>query len=275
MKKIAVIQMASGPHVAGNLNEAARLLEMAADQQVGLVVLPENFALMSMNQEDLLTAAETLGNGPIQSFLSDKARDLGLWIVGGTIPIKVDSSDKVRAVSILFDDKGRQVADYSKIHLFDAQIEESGEEYAESRIIEPGDRIVVVDTPFGRMGMAICYDLRFPEMFRTMLDENVQLIVAPSAFTAITGKAHWEVLVRARAIENLSYVLAAAQGGYHYNGRETYGDSMIVDPWGNVLNRHAKGAGVISADLDLEYVKAVRERFPVVEHRTLHCAKTS
>ncbi len=153
------------------------------------------------------------------------------------------------------------------------QIEETGEEYAESETIEPGNRTTVVDTPFGRLGIAICYDLRFPELFRSMLDESVQVIAVPSAFTAVTGKAHWEVLVRARAIENLSYVLAAGQGGYHYNGRETYGDSMIVDPWGNVLNRHAKGSGVVCADVEKDYVENIRSRFPAVEHRKLYCAE--
>ncbi|MBI5450944.1 MAG: carbon-nitrogen hydrolase family protein [Gammaproteobacteria bacterium] len=272
MNCVAVIQMASGPNVTPNLNEAGRLLDMAAGQGAKLAVLPENFAIMGMGQNDLVKAGEHLGRGPIQDFLARRAQELGLWIVGGTVPV-LASPGKVHAVAMLFNPSGKVVAHYNKIHLFDVQIEETGEEYTESQTVEPGNSVVVVDTPFGRLGLAVCYDLRFPELFRSMLDAGVQLIAVPSAFTAITGKAHWEILVRARAIENLSYVLAAGQGGYHYNGRETFGDSMIVDPWGNVLNRHAKGNGVVCANVDIQYVERVRAQFPVVEHRRLRCAE--
>jgi nitrilase len=269
--KLAAIQMASGPQVAANLNEAGRLIGKAAAAGARLVVLPENFALMAMQDADRLSVAERDGDGPIQEFLAAQARSHGVWLVGGTIPIQARDPQRVRAACLLFNERGVRVARYDKIHLFDVRLD-NGEEYNESKAIEPGDTPVVAETPFGRLGLAVCYDLRFPELFRRMLDQGAELYAVPSAFTVRTGRAHWEVLVRARAVENLSYVVAAAQGGYHLNGRETYGDSMIVNPWGEVLDRLGRGSGVVLADLDRRYFEHTRARFPTIQHRRLRCA---
>ncbi|MCC6303094.1 MAG: carbon-nitrogen hydrolase family protein [Gammaproteobacteria bacterium] len=265
--RVAAIQMASGPSVATNLMEAGRLLARAAAAGAELVVLPENFALMGMTERDKVQAREEDGRGPIQDFLSARAREYGIWIVGGTLPLAAPAADKVYAACLLYDAHGERVARYDKMHLFDVTLEQSGERYAESQTIAPGERVVVADTPFGRLGLAVCYDLRFPELFRRLSDLRAEIITLPSAFTALTGKAHWESLVRVRAIENQCYVIAAAQGGYHFNGRETYGDSMIVDPWGAVLERLPRGAGVICADIDLAYLARIRRSFPSLQHR--------
>jgi len=270
MSKIAAIQMASGPNLSANLIEAGRLISMAVDAGAKLVILPENFALMGMTEQDKVKVRETDGQGEIQDFLADTAAKHGIWLVGGTIPIAAEAETKVRGACLLFDDSGKRVARYDKIHLFDVNLPETGENYNESETIENGSSTVVVDTPFGRLGLAVCYDLRFPELFRKMADEGVQIIALPSAFTAITGKAHWEVLVRARAIENMCYVAASAQGGYHVSGRETYGDSMIVNPWGVVIDRLAHGSGYVIANVDLDYLQSVRRNFPVLEHRKMH-----
>lgn len=274
MKRIAAIQMASGPNVTANLNEAGRWISYAADAGADLIVLPENFALMPMQQTDLLKIKETQGTGPVQDFLMNMCQKHRLWIVSGTVPITTLDSAHVRAASLLINPEGEIVSRYDKIHLFDVSLAD-GERYAESDIIEAGKEIIVQDTPFGRMGFAVCYDLRFPEMFRKMVDQGVDLFVIPAAFTALTGKAHWESLVRARAIENLSYVIASAQGGYHANGRETHGDSMIVDPWGEIKDRLQRGSGFVIADLDQEKIKLTRKQFPAIEHRKLECYKKS
>lgn len=266
--KVAAVQMASGPQVAANLNEAARLIGRAAVAGAELVVLPENFALMPMQESDRLAAAEREGSGPIQDFLSTQARSHGLWLVGGTLPIRTADPRRVRAACLLFNDRGERVARYDKIHLFDVRLD-NGEEYNESAVIEPGTAPVMVDTPFGKLGLAVCYDLRFPELFRRLLDLGATIFAVPSAFTVPTGRAHWELLVRARAIENLAWVVAAAQGGYHLNGRETYGDSMIVNPWGEVLDRLSRGSGVVLGDLDKRYFEHTRARFPSIRHRKL------
>jgi nitrilase len=263
--------MASGPNVGANLLEAERLIGMAVDKGAGLVVLPENFAIMGKEESDKVTVREPDQGGPIQDFLSLQAKRQGIWLVGGTVPLAAHDANKIRAACLLYDDQGRRVARYDKIHLFDVVVVESDESYTESQTIESGDQAVVVDTPFGRLGLAVCYDLRFPELFRTMVDQGVDIIALPSAFTGITGKAHWEVLVRARAIENLCYVLAAGQGGYHVNGRETYGHSMIVDPWGQIMNELANGSGLVCADIDLQRLKNIRRTFPVLEHRNIVC----
>jgi len=270
--KIAGIQMASGPNVTANLIEAGRLINLAADAGAKLVVLPENFAIMGMKEQDKVKISETLGNGSIQNFLSEQARKFGIWLVGGTIPLKSPNPSKVWAACLLYDNDGALKAHYNKAHLFDVHIYQSGENYNESETIEPGDEIVVVDTPFGKLGLAICYDLRFPEMFRSMADLGVEIIALPSAFTAVTGKAHWEPLVRARAIENLSYVIAAGQGGYHVNGRESHGDSMIVDQWGQVMDRLSSGSGFVIANYDRDQLRKVRKTFPVLEHRKIVCS---
>ena len=270
--RIAAIQMASGPNVNANLLEAGRLIAQAAKQGAELVVLPENFAIMGLSEHDKVKVREQEGKGPIQTFLAQQAAKHKIWLVGGTVPLVAESDKKVLAACMLYNDQGKQVARYNKIHLFDVSLEESGERYTESDTIEAGAKeVVVVDTPFGRLGLAICYDLRFPEQFRTMLDKGMELLALPSAFTAITGKAHWEVLVRARAIENLSYVIAADQGGYHLNGRETHGDSMIVDPWGNVMDRLVRGSGVVIADIDRDKLASIRRNLPAISHRRLRC----
>jgi deaminated glutathione amidase len=266
--KVAAIQMASGPIVEGNLREAARLIARAADDGAKLVVLPENFALMALHDGDRLNAAEPDEGGPIQTFLSTQARVNRIWLVGGTIPMKARQPMKTRAACLLFNDRGEPVARYDKIHLFDVQLD-NGEKYQESASIEPGDDVVVVDTPIGRVGLAVCYDLRFPELFRALLDKGAEIFTLPSAFTAHTGRAHWEPLVRARAIENLAYVIAAAQGGYHVSGRETHGDAMIVSPWGDVLDRLGRGSGVVIADCDRAVLNAVRGNLPSIHHRRL------
>ena len=271
MSVVACIQMASSPNIGANLLEAERLIEEAVSQQARLVVLPENFALMGKTETDKVEAREADNNGPIQSFLAEQASRHGIWLVGGTIPMVASDANKVRATCLVFDDTGKQVARYDKIHLFDVELVDSDEQYTESETIEPGDKVVVIDSPFGRMGVAVCYDLRFPELFRQQLEDGMEILVLPSAFTAITGRAHWEVLVRARAIENLCYVIAPDQGGYHLSGRETYGHSMIVDPWGTVLNSLARGPGVVCADIELGRLNSARRNFPSIEHRRLKC----
>ena len=270
--RVAVVQMASGPKVSANLDETARLLADAAARGAKLAVLPENFALMGRSLKENLEIREQPESGPIQDFLAKQAQQNGMWLVGGTIPMQTESPDKVRAACILFDDNGAQVTRYDKIHLFDVMVNgDSQEHYAESETIDAGANLSVVDTPFGRLGLAVCYDLRFPELFRAMVVEGAEIIVLPSAFTAVTGRAHWETLIRARAVENLCYVLAADQGGFHVSGRETYGDSMVVDPWGTILDRLPKGPGVIVQDIELERVHQLRRSFPAIDHIRLTC----
>ena len=266
--KVAAIQMASGPKVEGNLSEARRLIAKAAEQGAKLVVLPEFFAIMGMNEQDKVKVCEQASQGPIQAFLGEMARKHKIWLVGGSIPLAASTPEKVRNSLLVFDETGAQVARYDKIHLFNLTL--GNESYNEAQTIEPGDKIVVVDSPFGRIGLAICYDLRFPELFRAM--KNVDIIVLPSAFTATTGKVHWEPLVRARAIENLSYVIAAAQGGYHVSGRETHGHSMIVDPWGRIVDELQRGSGVVIADVNPSYQASLRNSLPALSHRTITCS---
>lgn len=268
---VAAIQLASGSNVNANLLETERLVEQAAKNGARLVVLPENFAFMGARCADMLTIRETPGDGPLQTFLSRLASRLGIWIVGGTLPLEARDNAKVRAACLVYDDRGQQVAHYDKMHLFDVHLVEAEEEYAESDDIEPGDKVTVFDSPFGRLGLAICYDLRFPELFRALQEQGAQIIALPAAFTAVTGRAHWEVLVRARAIENLSYVIAAAQGGYHVNRRETFGHSMVVDPWGTPIAQQARGNGIASGTIDLDSLRATRRNFPCLEHRRLKC----
>lgn len=271
----AAIQMASGPQLSANLLEAEKLIAEAAKAGAQLVALPENFALMGMHENDKLKIRENEGQGPIQDFLSQTARKYQLWIVGGTIPLAGHSENKVRAACVVYDAEGRRVARYDKVHLFDVSVPESGEEYRESDSVEAGDTLCVVDTPFGRMGIAVCYDLRFPEFFRAMSRTQLDFIVIPSAFTAKTGAAHWEVLLRARAIENLCYIIAPNQGGFHKNGRQTYGHSMIVDPWGVVLDCYKTGAGFVSGNVDMARQEKTRTSFPVLQHRRFFCEESN
>jgi nitrilase len=263
--RVAAIQMASGPSVSANLEEAARLIEEAVSQQAKLVVLPEYFCIMGMKDTDKLAVQEQPGDGRIQNFLSDTAKRLGIWLVGGSVPLASSELNKVYNSCLVYADNGEQVARYDKIHLFGLQL--GHEQYAEEKTIKAGDKVVTVDSPFGRIGLSICYDLRFPELFRMM--NNVDIILAPAAFTAITGRAHWEVLVRARAVENMAYVIAPGQGGYHVSGRETNGDSMIVDPWGVVMERLPRGHGAVVATLDPEYQASLRTNLPALDHRIL------
>lgn len=269
MKRVAAVQMASGSNVQANLTEAGRHIRAAAEEGAKLVVLPENFALMGKTDSDLLKIKEKEGSGPIQKFLSETAAKHGVWLVGGTIPMESDDPSLVRSACLVFNDKGERVARYDKIHLFDVDIVDSNESYTESKTIQPGTDVHVVDTPVGKVGIAICYDVRFPELFRKLLDQGAEIFAIPSAFTAITGRAHWESLIRARAIENLCFVIAAGQGGYHVSGRETHGDSMIVDPWGSVLDRLQRGSGVVIADIDSDRLSQIRKHFPAIKHRRL------
>ncbi len=266
--RVAAIQMASGPNVPANLAEAERLIGLAAQQGAQLIALPEYFAIMGMKETDKLAVMEKDGKGPIQSFLSNQAKRHKIWLIGGSIPLACDSPDKVRNSCLVYDSHGKRVARYDKIHLFGLNL--GTEHYQEEKTIEAGNQVVVVDSPFGRIGLSICYDLRFPELYRAM--QGVDLIVIPSAFTATTGKAHFETLVRARAIENLAYVLAPAQGGYHLSGRETHGDSMIVDPWGVVLDHLPRGSGIVLATINPAYQHHLRASLPALAHRTLNCS---
>jgi len=268
MTEVAVIQMTSGPDVAANLFEAGRLIGLAAESGARLIVLPENFCLMPMEDSHRLNIMEEDGSGPIQGFLAEAARRNSVWLVGGTVPLKTDNPERCRSACLVHDDKGERVARYDKIHLFDVELSDS-DAYTESATIEAGSRTVVVDTPFGRLGLAICYDLRFPELFRELSEQGAQIFAIPSSFTALTGAVHWEVLVRARAIENQVYVLAAAQGGFHANGRETFGDSMIVDPWGRISNRLTRGPGVVMGGIDLDQLDDIRKNMPALKHRIL------
>jgi deaminated glutathione amidase len=266
---VAAIQMTSGPDVAANLEQARPLLEEAARRGAQLAVVPENFAFLGLRDADKREVAEADGSGPIQDFLSATARKLRMWIIGGTIPLRGDGDGRVAAASVVYDSDGGRVARYDKIHLFDVDIPGKTERYRESAHVAPGSKTVVVDTPVGRVGLSVCYDVRFPELFRRMSAAGAQILTIPSAFTTPTGRAHWETLLCARAIENLSYVIAPAQSGFHPNGRETYGDSMIVDYWGRVLQRLPRGRGCVIAQIDSQRQSEVRQNFPALEHRVL------
>ena len=263
---IAAIQMRVGPEVSVNLKEAARLINIAVTKGAKLVVLPEYFCIMGMKDADKVMLREEEGSGPIQDFLSKTAKSHGIWLVGGSVPLVSSRLDKVKNSCLVYDDSGKQVARYDKIHLFNLRF--GKEHYVEEETIEAGTKVVTLESPFGRIGLSICYDLRFPELYRSM--EKVDIILAPSAFTSFTGKAHWEILVRARAIENMAYMIAPAQIGRHINGHETYGDSMIVDPWGVILDHLPKGPGVVLANINPSYQKNLRNSFPALKHRTLH-----
>ncbi len=261
--------MNSGPDVAQNLSVAGQLLSEAAAAGAVLALLPENFAIMGAREADRLAVAETPGAGPIQDAMAELAQRLSLWIVAGTLPLKGRVPKRIAPASVVFDANGRQVARYDKIHLFDVDIPEKGESYRESATFEAGREPVVIATPAGMLGLSVCYDLRFPELYRQLAARGAQLLAVPAAFTVPTGLAHWEVLLRARAVENLCYVLAAAQWGRHANGRETYGDALIVDYWGRVLARQPSGTGVVLAEIDTAAQTGVREGFPALKHRVL------
>ena len=270
MTRVAAIQMNSGADVAANLAVAERLLGDAAADGCVLAVLPENFALMPVRGRDKAKYAERPGEGPIQNFLSDAARRHELWIVGGSIPLASPDPERVYGASVLFDDRGDNIGTYRKIHLFDVDLSTAEQSYRESHSMVPGAAAVAVETPLGKLGLTICYDLRFPELFRLLLDEGATLFSVPAAFTVPTGQAHWQTLLRARAIENLAYVIAAGQYGQHPDKRATFGHSLIIDPWGQVLAELPDGNGFAAADIDLAKQATLREEFPALQNRRLH-----
>lgn len=285
MITFAAIQMNSTSHVAENLQHTKKLIKRAVAQKAKLIVLPENFAyigntvtpvLQQVRDElaeapSLLMIAETYGVGPIQDFLKSVAKEYQIYLVGGTIPLTTPNDNKtlpqkIYSSSLLYDPDGNCIARYDKIHLFDVCVNEK-EQYLESKVFQSGKEIVVANTAIGNIGLSVCYDLRFPELYRQMLEKNVEIITVPSAFTYTTGKAHWEVLVRARAIENLCYVIAPNQVGIHSNDRQTYGHSMIVNHWGQALAQKNKGEGVVTAKFDKIELARRRQTFPVLTHR--------
>lgn len=269
--RVAAVQMNTGDDVTVNLTRARRHLRKAAADGARLVVLPENFAMMGRRDAERLAVAEPDGDGRLQAFLAEEAARAGIWIVGGTIPLVSEHPKRPYAACLVYDETGRRVGRYDKLHLFDVRVPDSEEAYQESRNTTPGSAPLIIDAPWGRLGVAVCYDLRFPELFRKLVDRGMEVAVLPAAFTALTGKAHWEALIRARAIENLSYLVAAAQGGYHISGRETWGHSMIVNPWGIILGEVAKGSGYVAQHLDLELLRSTRRSFPSINHRRIRC----
>ena len=267
MTVVAAIQMTTGADVARNLADAWRLLREARAGGAEVAALPENFALMGHTEQEKLAIAEAPGDGPIQTFLAQAAREFRMWLVAGTLPLATAQASHVAAACLVFDAAGRTVARYDKIHLFDVSIPGREERYLESGTVQRGSEPVCVDTPAGRLGLSVCYDIRFPELFRELSRAGADWFCLPSAFTAPTGRAHWEVLLRARAIENLAGMVAPAQSGFHENGRETYGDTMIVDCWGRVQSRLPRGTGVVFGQIDLVRQREVRQNFPALSHR--------
>jgi len=273
MARVAVVQMVSSASVNDNLSKLDAFFVKGREEGAELLVLPENFAFMGSNETDKLNVAEDVGLGEIQQTVSQLAHRYGIWVIAGTIPIK-STTKRIKASSMVYDDKGVMVARYDKIHLFDVRVSDQ-EAHQESLTIERGDQVVVVDTPAGRVGLSVCYDLRFPELYQELASKGAELFSVPSAFTAMTGLAHWEILLRARAIENLCYVLAPNQGGQHASGRHTYGHSMVVEPWGKIQAEQKQGAGVIVADIDLKRLQQLRQQFPCQEHHVLNKQKVS
>lgn len=265
----AAIQMNSGDDVAANLELADRLLGESADRGAELAVLPENFALMPRRAREKTGIAEVPGNGPIQEFLADAAQRHGLWIVAGSMPLKSPDAERTFGACLVVDASGRRRDIYRKIHLFDVDLADSEESYRESRSMYPGDEPVIVKTPFGMLGLTICYDLRFPELFRYLVDQGATIFSVPSAFTETTGRAHWHTLLRARAVENLAWVIAPGQAGTHPDGRSTFGHSLIADPWGKVVAEVDEGNGVAIAEIDPERVDRLRREFPALDNRRL------
>ena len=263
--RVAAVQMVSTPRVEENLKTAEALIAQAVAQGAQLVALPEYFPIMGMSDADKFDVRETDGHGAIQAFLSTTARRNGIWLVGGSIPLVSTEAGKVLNSCLIFDPQGERVARYNKIHLFGFQ--KGAERYNESATIEAGAQPVVFDAPFGRVGVSICYDIRFPELYRAQGAVDLQII--PAAFTETTGRAHWEILLRARAIENQCYVLAVAQGGQHENGRETHGNSMLIDPWGVILDRLPKGPGIVIGDVDHARISDIRASLPALKHRVM------
>lgn len=269
MAKFAAIQMTTGFEVAKNLQTAKRLIHSAVEAGAKCVILPEYFSVMGSDEQAKLNAKEPLGTGAVQGFLSETAKEYGIWLIGGTIPLETHEPKKVYGALLIYNENGERVGHYHKIHLFDVGVPGTDEAYAESGYSVPGDKPLVIDSPFGRLGFAVCYDIRFPEQFREMMKQGVEVLIVPAAFTVPTGKAHWEVLLRARAIENLCYLVASAQTGTHESGRQTYGHSMIVNPWGEIINQLPDGEGTVVADIDLDALKKIRRTFPALAHPRL------
>jgi deaminated glutathione amidase len=267
--KAAAIQMTSSTDVAANLVRARELLEGAASQGASLAVLPENFALMARREADKRAVAEDDGSGPIQDMLAAAARDLKLVLVGGTIPLRVPGETRVAPASVVYGPDGLRIGRYDKIHLFDVNVPDAAESHRESAGMVPGRQVTVLDTPAGKLGIAVCYDLRFPELFRRMLDQGAEIFIVSAAFTVPTGEVHWDVLTRARAVENLCHLVVSAQVGEHENGRRTYGHSAVIDCWGRPLGLLAAGEGAAVGEIDLERQARVRREFPALEHRVL------
>lgn len=264
--QVAAIQMTSSQEVNRNLETTAKLIQDAATTGAKLIVLPEMFLLMGTTESEKFRIAESPGKGKVQDFLANLAAKHGIWLIAGTMPILKPHQPKLLASCLIYNDTGTQIAHYNKLHLFDVVVPSSEESYQESSNISPGNSIVIVDTPFGRLSVAVCYDLRFPELFRIMFKHGVEIIAVPAAFTVPTGKAHWEILLRARAIENFSYLIGACQGGSHSAHRKTYGHSMIVNPWGEIMACLPEGEGFITAEIDREKLLKIREDMPVLSH---------
>ncbi len=270
MHKVAAIQMCSSHDVDINLQNTAFFIADAVKHDAKIIVLPEMFAIMGHTPSDKVHVKEVIGSGKIQHFLSQQALKHHIWIVGGTIPIACDDPNKVRAACLVYNDQGELAARYDKIHLFDISLSEK-ETYKESETTEAGNEIVVVDTPYGKLGLAVCYDIRFPELFRCLFNKGAEILILPSAFTVPTGEAHWELLTRARAVENFSYLIGAAQGGTHSNGRKTFGNTLIIEPWGNIIAKKQDAEeGVVYAEIDLAKVYEARKAIPVQEHQRIN-----
>lgn len=267
--KIAVLQMTSLAEVSLNLQHIEKQLSLINDKTIQLVVLPENFAFMGHTEKDKLRIAEPYNNGPIQTRISQMAKKYNLWIVAGTLPIISDDPSRCFASSLVFDAKGQIVARYDKVHLFDVRVSDT-ESHKESNSTLPGRELCIIDTPVGRLGLSVCYDLRFPEFYRELNALGAEVLIVPAAFTFDTGKVHWHTLLKARAIENLSYVIGANQGGLHENGRKTYGHSVIISPWGHI-EAHCEYSDnkIITADINLDEMKRIRQRFPCLNHRKM------
>ena len=261
--------MVSTANVESNLDIASSLIRRAAEQEALLAVLPEYFPIIGDDEKEKLQYREELGKGPLQDFLAEHARQSGIWLMGGSIPLVTSNADRVYNSCLLFNPDGVCTARYDKIHLFDVHVGGENESYNESNTMLAGDKAVVAETPFGNIGMSICYDLRFPELYRGMLAQNITMITVPSAFTETTGRKHWELLLRTRAVENLCYVIAPNQGGQHSARRRTWGHSMIIDPWGEILCSMEMGSGLICAELDLLRQHELRRSFPALQHTRL------
>tara|TARA_R110000764_G_scaffold19371_1_gene50970 strand:- start:221 stop:1081 length:861 start_codon:yes stop_codon:yes gene_type:complete len=267
MSRVAAIQMTSQPDVQENLQVAARLIAQAAEQGAELVLLPECFAALGNRSLAAIAAAEFGPERPIRRFLAEQALAHGIWLIGGSLPLPRASGGKPMATQLVLDDQGHEVARYDKLHLFDVDVSDSHNTYRESNDYAFGDQLVCLDSPVGGLGLSICYDVRFPEMYQGLRLAGAELIVVPAAFTAVTGAAHWEVLLRARAIESQCYVLAANQSGTHAGGRQTFGHSCLVDPWGELVAELPEGSGVVTGELDREFLRDVRQRMPITAHR--------